>query len=416
MWRILLTEFWADLRTQTTRSTLTMVAIACGTFIVVVLLALGEGMKRAVISELLGMYDNAIVLYPGMTTRPYQGLPPSRRIRFTEEDAERIANRVPGVVMASPVYSIWGAKLTVEGRRAPEEVPLEGVNAAYGVLRRLEAADGGRFLNDRDVTERRRVIFLGDSLAARLFPAGNALGGVVMLNGQPFTVVGVARKKVQTSIEMDDEQLMARIPSSVFTSLYRNVSVGQLMLQARDPQDSGPVKEAVRSVLAERHRFDPADQGAVYINDTAEDARMAWRVLTGLQAFLGLVGGLTLLVAAVGVANIMYVAVKERTLEVGIKLAIGARKPHIMAQYVFEAVLLSVAGGAAGLMIAGAAVAIIRGIPKEHEALRYMLNPQMSWSIALATVVILAVIGVLAGWFPARQAARVDPVESLRYE
>ena len=131
---------------------------------------------------------------------------------------------------------------------------------------------------------------------------------------------------------------------------------------------------------------------------------------------MGLVGGLTLLVAAAGVANIMYVAVKERTLEIGIKLAIGARSRHLVAQFIFEAILLATAGGIAGLAAAGIAVAIMNGIHPSHEALQYLMNPVISWPIAFATVIILMIIGFVAGVFPARRAARLDPVEALRFE
>jgi putative ABC transport system permease protein len=168
--------------------------------------------------------------------------------------------------------------------------------------------------------------------------------------------------------------------------------------------------------LSERHRFDPADRSALYVNDYAADAVEAWRVLTGMQVFMGMVGGLTLLVAAVGVANIMYVAVKERTREVGIKLALGARSKHIVAQFVFEAVLLSISGGLAGLAAAGVAVGIMNGIQPENEALQYLLKPVISWNIGFAIVLILTFIGFMAGVFPARRAAALDPAESLRYE
>jgi putative ABC transport system permease protein len=217
-------------------------------------------------------------------------------------------------------------------------------------------------------------------------------------------------------MEFNDDHARAVIPSSTFSAVYNARNPGQLVVRARDPQNSEQAQQEMRRVLAERHRFDPADESALYINDWAEEARTAWRILTGIQVFMGMVGGLTLLVAAVGVANIMYVAVKERTHEVGIKLALGARAHHIVMQFVFEAVVLAIAGGLAGLAAAWVAVVIMDGLDPSNEALQYLMNPVISWPIAFATVLILAFIGFLAGVFPARRAARVDPVESLRYE
>jgi putative ABC transport system permease protein len=249
-----------------------------------------------------------------------------------------------------------------------------------------------------------------------LFPNGDALGNVVRLTNQPFTVIGIAPRKVQTNIEFSDDHTLALIPATTYTAVYNQRNPGQLLVRARDPQNSKPAQEGIRRLLAERHRFDPTDESALHFNDWAEEARMAWRILTGIQVFMGLVGGLTLLVAAVGVANIMYVAVKERTLEIGIKLALGARSVHIVTQFVFEAILLAIAGGIAGLAAAGIAVAIMNRIDASHEALQYLLNPVISWPIGFATVLILTIIGFVAGVFPARQAARLDPVESLRFE
>ena len=416
MWKILLSEFLEDLRAQRTRVALTGGGIACGTFIVVVLLALGEGIKRAVMSELLGAYDAAIVIYNGQTTKPYRGLPARRFIRFEEDDVAALLRELPGIEAASNVYSGWDVKLTAASARPPEDVQLRGVDPSYARLRNITVAQGGRFINERDAAERRRVVFLADSLARMLFPAGDALGNAVRLNNQQFTVIGIAPRRVQTNIEFSEDHTLAVIPATTYTAVYNRRNPGQLIVRARDPQNSKPVQESIRRVLAERHRFDPTDESALYMNDWAEEAREVWRVLTGIQVFMGMVGGLTLLVAAVGVANIMYVAVKERTLEIGIKLALGARSRHIVAQFVFEAILLAIAGGIAGLAAAGIAVVIMGNLSPSHEALKYLLNPVISWPIAFATVVILTIIGFVAGVFPARQAARLDPVDALRFE
>ncbi|MGD8277128.1 MAG: ABC transporter permease [Gemmatimonadota bacterium] len=415
MWTVLLSQFWNDLGTQRTRVLLTTFGIACGTFIVVVLLALGEGIKRAVLREVLGEFEQAIMVYGGRTTQPFRGLPARRRIRFDDDDVAAIVQDVPDIAAASNVYS-GRVRLTVAGSRASEDVSLQGVEASFASLRKMTAAPGGRFLNDRDDAERRRVVFLADSLARLLFPGGDAVGSAVRLNNQPFTVIGVATRRVQTNIELNAEPMLAVIPASTFTAVYNQRHPNSIVLRARDPQNSQGVQDGLRRVLAERHRFDPADRSALYLNDWAEEAREAWRILTGIQIFMGMVGGLTLLVAGVGVANIMYVAVKERTREIGIKRAIGARAPHIVVQFVFEAVVLSIAGGFAGLAAAWIAVLILNGLHPVNEALQYLMNPVISWPIAFATVLILTVTGFLAGIFPARRAAHLDPVESLHYE
>ena len=424
MWQILLSEFWQDLALQRTRVLLTGMGIACGTFIVVVLLALGEGVKRAVMNDILGSYDNAIMVYAGQTSKPYRGLPSRRFIRFEDGDLAAMMRAVPDIVIGSNVYSRWNARITVPGTRHSEEIELRGVDPSYAALRNISAARGGRFLNERDGEERRRVVFLADSLARVLFPSTDAMGNVVHLNNQPFTIVGIAPRKAQTSPEDNGDHNMVLIPAGTFRAVYNTRNPDQLLIRARDPQNSDPVQKGVKRVMAERHRFDPSDESAVWINDWAEEARFAWRIMTGIQAFMGMVGGLTLLVAAVGVANIMYVAVKERTQEVGIKLALGARSVHIVWQFIFEAILLSTTGGLLGLGAAGIAVALLNRLDTSRlplseepaQALEFLLNPVISWPIGFIIVGILVVIGFVAGVFPARRAAALDPVESLRFE
>jgi putative ABC transport system permease protein len=206
------------------------------------------------------------------------------------------------------------------------------------------------------------------------------------------------------------------IPASTFVAVFGSRSVNEILLRPADRRDVEGLEEELRSLLGARHRFDPSDRRALWFTDWGEQARTAWKILVGVQVFLGMIGGLTLLAAGVGVANIMYVAVYERTMEIGIKMAIGARRRHIMAQFIFEALILALAGGLAGLALGGGGVALVKMVPKEHEALTYLLNPAISWPIALATVCVLTLIGLVAGLFPARRAASLDPVEALRYE
>jgi putative ABC transport system permease protein len=282
-------------------------------------------------------------------------------------------------------------------------------------MRSIDAAAGGRFINDRDQAGRRRVVFLGDSLAAELFPDGDALGSSVLLNKQVFTVVGVEESGTG-GIESFEERYRALIPSSTFVAVFGDRTVRRIMILPRNAQAKEGLEDRLRTLLGGRLRFDPQDRRAIWYMDYEAEARIAWMILTGFQAFLGMIGGLTLLAAGAGVANIMYVAVYERTMEIGIKMAVGARRAHIMAQFIFEALFLSFLGGLVGLGAGAGAAALVRMIPTEHEVLVYLLKPEVSWPIGFAMVLSLTVIGLVAGLFPARRAAAMDPVEALRYE
>ncbi len=415
MWKILLEEFWGDLRTQKTRALLTTFAITWGTISVVLLLSFGEGLKRAVVKGTLGMGGNMLMLSSGETSLPHQGLPRGRQVRLREEDLPLLLGSVEELEKGSVSYGRWGARLKTDALSTTTF--MEGVDPAFEDLRHTYAAPGGRFLNARDVAERRRVVFLGDSIAARLFPGESAVGRTLLLDGVPFTVVGAMQNKMQTSMNNGPDADRALIPSSTFRAIYGNRYVDHLVVLPRDPAQMERVQARVRETLGRKYGFDPADERAVGVWDYSEEVRMTRLIGGGIQIFLGVVGGLTLLVAGVGVANVMYVVVRERTREIGVKRALGARRRHIMAQFVFEALALALAGGLAGLLFATAVVLGVDAIPDGgNEALQFLANPKLSWPIALATVGILAGIGLLAGFFPARRAAGLDPVESLRYE
>jgi putative ABC transport system permease protein len=271
-------------------------------------------------------------------------------------------------------------------------------------------------LNALDVAQERRVIFLGAKIAKDIFNDEYPVGKVLFADGVPFTVVGVMQEKLQTSMNNGPDDRRAIIPYTSFRTMYGNQYVNSIVVRPSDPGKQKMVKSELYRVLGRKYRFDPSDERALGIWDFIEDEAVNRKVGLGISIFLGSVGFLTLLIAGVGVANVMYVVVKERTKEIGIKMAIGARKGYILFQFVFEALLISFLGGFIGMMFSWGVVSLVRTIPADDGPMQFLGRPILSLNIMLLTAGILALIGVLAGFFPARKAANVDPVESLRYE
>ena len=188
------------------------------------------------------------------------------------------------------------------------------------------------------------------------------------------------------------------------------------MVRPSDPGQQAELKKEIFRVLARKYHFDPTDERTLFIWDFIEDAKINAKISLGVSMFLFSVGFLTLLIAGVGVANVMYAIVKERTREIGIRIAVGARRRYILAQFVFQALLIAFIGGTIGILISWGVISLMRLIPSDEGAMQFLGKPDLSPVIMLMTAGILAVIGLLAGFFPARKAASVDPVESLRYE
>lgn len=415
MWKILLLDFIGDLKTQKLRAFLTFSAIAWGTIAVVLMLAFGEGLKRTMLTGMLNAGDKVFIVYPGRTNLPHEGLPRGRPIRLTEDDRDFLLRTVPDLDMASVSYMRFGVTYQNADQRVVNL--LEGVTPEFEEMRRMYPVAGGRFVNTRDVEQRRRSIFLGDTLAQRLFGGESGVGRTVLVDGLPFTVVGTMQSKMQTSMNNGPDSHRAVIPAATFRTIYGNRFVNNIVVRPRDVTRAESTKREIYEALGRRHGFDPEDSRALGIWDFVEQERVSRKIFLGIQIFLGVIGGMTLFVAGVGVANIMYVVVHERTHEIGVKLALGARKRHIMSQFIFEALTISLAGGLFGLAVAAAVVLGVDGMPSNgNQAMEFLANPKLSWPIGWLTVGILAGIGLISGILPARRAANLDPVESLRYE
>jgi putative ABC transport system permease protein len=409
VWRL----FQADLVHNRKRILLTILAIAWGTLSIVMLLSFGEGLKRAFNRGKRGMGDGIAVLWPGATTRAYAGLPSGRTISFTDEDGELLHQRIPEIAAISREYATRrglsvGAK-TVNAR-------IRGVDPSFGEMRNIIPQAGGRFIDAIDIREKRRVVVLGEELAQDLFASQDVVGRTLQLNQSAFVVIGVAQKKTMMGMYSGPDKNQACIPATTFKSMLSDAKVENFVYQPVRRELADQAKAQVYRVLAGKYRFDPEDRRALGVWDTLEDQRIVSNIGLGIQLFLGVIGALTLFVGGMGVANIMYAVVKERTREIGVKMALGAKIRQVMAPFVLEALIMTVLGGMAGTGVSLALMAAIAALPLKGEAFEFLGRPTFSPGVAAATTAVLGAIGCLAGYFPARRAASVNPADSLRYE
>jgi len=388
------------------RTLLTLFGITWGTVSVSLLVSFGEALQKRIVKNQRGLGENIVIAWPARTSLPFEGLGKGRRLRVNEEDMQALRREIPEATFSGE-YERDTTKLRRERVRISPD--LSANSPIFAVMRNIIPAAGGRYVNDLDVDRRRRVVFIGNKLKTDLFGQEDAVGKTVMIDNVPFMVIGVMQEKAQDSSYSGRDQDKAFLPDSTYRGLFTERYVDNFIFQAREAAQVPEVTRKVYEVLGRRHKFDPADKEAIGMWDTTEGEKF-FRVFFGtFRAFLAIIGSFTLLVGGIGVSNIMYVVVEERTREIGIKLAVGAKPRFILGQFLVETLTLTAVGGVLGLLITLGVIAVF-----PHALDEYVGTPEASPVVILTTATLLGVIGTLAGYFPARRASQLDPVVALK--
>ena len=402
-------QFLNDLRRQKLRSAMTMFGIFWGTCSIVLLFAFGKGITEAQMKSQLGMGENIAIFWPGITSKEFGGLPKGRSIRPTHDDIALIKKKAQLVERISPEFARWNVNISYKKESTPRQII--GVWPEFGEMRNIIPEYGSRFINQRDIDEKRRVIFIGNLLKIDLFgEEKDAIGEQVYVNGTPFTVIGVMKTKKQDSSYGSRDSRKGIIPSSTFQAMYSNRHMSNFVAQAKKTSSMELARKEIYEILGSKYKFDPSDREALSVWDTTQGFAFLKTFFAAFSGFLVAIGVATLITGAIGVSNIMYVVLEERTKEIGIKMALGATKSYIMFQFVFETILITFVGGLLGFLFAWLIISLFPMLNLGE----FVGTPRINIFGGVMITTILGIVSLIAGFFPARKAANLQPVQALK--
>ena len=393
------------------RSFLTALGIIIGIAAVITMLAIGQGSKASIKANIAEMGSNMIMISPGADMRGGVRQDASSMETLKQADYQSIKEDCNYISAISPTVNSSGQ--WIYGNNNTQS-SIYGVNQDYLSIRQLKVADGEMF-TDTDIKAAAKVCILGQTVVNYLFPDGSdPIGKVVRFNSIPFRVVGVLQKKGYNSMGMDQDDLVLAPYTTVMKRILAQTYLGGIVCSAITEEASQPAQDQISEILRRNHKLKDAtetteaDEDDFNIRSQEEISSMMNSTMSTITILLGSVAGISLLVGGIGIMNIMYVSVTERTREIGLRMSVGARGIDILNQFLIEAILLSVTGGIIGVIL-GVSLSL------SLNAFLHIATQIVPWSIIMSFAV-CTFTGVFFGWYPAKKAARLDPIEAIRYE
>jgi putative ABC transport system permease protein len=412
-------EIWATVRANKLRTALTAFGVFWGLFMLIVMLGAGSGLSTGVHRSMGNFATNSVWLWGGRTAVPYRGMQPGRRVSFDNGDVDAIRTRIDGIAHLAPRNQLGGWRGGTPVIRG-DKVGSFGVVGDVPDIRHIDLVDltHGRFINDLDIAERRKVAVLGAGALRELYePGEDPIGTYIEVSGVYFQVVGATKSRASgDAAERHDETIYT--PFTTFQQAFHfGDHVQWIGLTAVGRSDGPRIEREVEALIAERHDIAPDDGAAIGSFNMRERFGSVYGLLFGITLFIWIVGVATLLAGVIGVSNIMLIAVKERTREIGVRKALGATPWSVVSLILQESVLITAVSGYIGLVLGIGAVELI-----DWALVAFGLDdgwfsrPRVSFDVAVIAASVLIASGALAGVIPARHAARVHPVEALRAE
>ena len=385
------------------RTLLTMLGIVIGVGAVIVMVAIGNGAQSAVQKQISSLGTNLIIVMPGSAQQGGVSQGAGTFSRLTIEDADKLKREATMLSGVSPVVSTRTQVITSAGNW---RTLINGVSTDYLTIRDWSTSSGEMF-SDADVRTSRKVAVLGQTVVDNLFGGGDPTGSQIQIGHVPFTVVGVLAKKGQNAGGMDQDDVILVPYTTAQTRLSGNVRIGQILASSLSPGDIPAAQDEISGIMRDAHKLDGAPDDFTVRNQT-EIAAAATSTTRVMSALLAAIASISLLVGGIGIMNIMLVSVTERTREIGIRLAIGARGSDVLTQFLVESIVMSVLGGLVGLAFGVGGAALVAKLTGWTTA-----TPVSAIAIAIG---FSAAVGVFFGYYPARKAAALNPIQALRYE